>query len=723
MDEELHSIQNILLKNKIDISINDIRTLKYLYKTDVEILNKASQFTIENKIKNWYGGSTKLSNMDEFRTAALHFKEFGVYTKERRNTHPNSLYVKFWKEEAQRCIKGYHIGRDYISGYNYFYLNYSPMDRIIKGDDGNRKGTKVKTFPDVWDSDYYYYHFIEECERRGRDAVDLKARRKGYSYKHGSMATRNLVLIPFSKSYIFAADKQYLTSADGILNKAWQILYFIQENTEFRKGLLIDKVEHKRTGDKVYRNGLLVETGYLSDVIGISLKDDPDKARGISAKLMLFEEAGSFEKLIDAWNITEESIKQDDVVYGTRIAYGTGGQEGKGFDGLKDLYYKPISHHILGIPNVWTKNAEQQIVGWFHPAYVSVQGKYDKDGNSDMQGAISDIMVEREKWRADNLSSNEVLKKKAERPITPEEAVLRTEGSPFPVTQLKDRLIELEGAEYKGIQSIGHFVMHETGRVAWVNDMSDSYTPVETLKYDESNRRGAVVIHHHPILRDIDNAIPEGRYIIGVDPIEFSREEVGDKYSLCSAVVIDCFTEQLVGEYHGRPDTEDEAYETIRRLAMYYKAKVNYENQLKGIFRHFEKKNSMDLLSLAPKNLMNKLDIKSEGNRQYGTTASPRINSYARGRIKDWLVRDCPDISKNDPDVLMITNLQRIRSKRILNELIEWHPDGNFDGVSALGMAMLLLDDMDVSNDYNIEKVSDLLNDSFWYTALGLRKR
>ena len=31
MDEELHSIQNILLENKIDISINDIRTLKYLY--------------------------------------------------------------------------------------------------------------------------------------------------------------------------------------------------------------------------------------------------------------------------------------------------------------------------------------------------------------------------------------------------------------------------------------------------------------------------------------------------------------------------------------------------------------------------------------------------------------------------------------------------------------------------------------------------------------------
>jgi hypothetical protein len=52
---------------------------------------------------------------------------------------------------------------DYISGYNYFYLNYCPIERIVYEDKMNKKGQMEKVrsrkidFPDFYDYDYYYF--------------------------------------------------------------------------------------------------------------------------------------------------------------------------------------------------------------------------------------------------------------------------------------------------------------------------------------------------------------------------------------------------------------------------------------------------------------------------------------------------------------------------------------------------------------------------------------
>jgi len=47
-----------------------------------------------------------LTNMDYFRPTALHFKEHGCYTKLKVNTHPQSEYMKWFKEEVRRCWEG-----------------------------------------------------------------------------------------------------------------------------------------------------------------------------------------------------------------------------------------------------------------------------------------------------------------------------------------------------------------------------------------------------------------------------------------------------------------------------------------------------------------------------------------------------------------------------------------------------------------------------------------
>lgn len=99
----------------------------------------------------------KITNTDKFRQAALFFKEHNCYTLAPRGT---TDYTQYWDQETERCINGYIApDGDSITGYHYFYLNYSP---IIKRTDtkytdrfGNvrTRRERVLDFPDFHQQD------------------------------------------------------------------------------------------------------------------------------------------------------------------------------------------------------------------------------------------------------------------------------------------------------------------------------------------------------------------------------------------------------------------------------------------------------------------------------------------------------------------------------------------------------------------------------------------
>lgn len=269
----------------------------------------------------------KIRNSDKFRSASLTFISTGQYC----SYPPGSTeYFQFWDEEKRRCLDGYTADDgDYITGYNYFYLNYCPIDRIVYEEVTDRFGKtkqvrrKKLFFPDFYDYDYYFFQGVQDAEDFGKHMCVLKSRRKGYSFKCGSMCCRNYYFIPNSKSYVYVSNKQYLTE-DGILNKAWAYLDFIDKNTAWgKKRQVFDQMMHKRASFLVSDEfGNKIETGYKSEIIGVSLKDNPGSVRGKAGKLILFEEAGSFTELAAAWQVARPSVEQDGIAYGLMLAFG-----------------------------------------------------------------------------------------------------------------------------------------------------------------------------------------------------------------------------------------------------------------------------------------------------------------------------------------------------------------------------------------------------------------
>lgn len=648
----------------------------------------------------------KLRDFEEFTTARQHFETFGVYTKYPVNRHGHSKFIQFWKEEKRRCLEGYNIGRDWIPGYYYFYLNYTQIEKVVYTKDklkAIRQGKKVKArrieaFPDVWDYDYYWFHYLEEAENGseqaiafgftdkiiegGQHASQLKSRGKGASYKGASMLNRNFFLIPNSKSYVIAHESGYLEGGDGILARAYNHKQFINNNTAWWKhSHEKNKVMHYKAS-KIIKNplGQELKLGYKSEVIGISLKGDVGRARGKRGKLILWEESGNFPGLTEAWKIAIESIEQDAAVYGLMVAFGTSGSEQKSFTNLKNMFLKPDAYNIKSIPNVWSEKVRNSKVGFFFPAWANINGFMDKDGNTDTWKANKIEISKLETLRLNRADPNVVIQHKMERPRRPEDALQKKGYNAFPVRELRDRLADLEtNTTLFNSRYVGRMKVRE-GKAVFEED--PNVIPIDSFPHDvNDDNTGAIVIWDKPIIR---GGIPiSNLYIAGGDPYDHDKSTT---MSLGSTFILNRATGQLVAEYTGRPDRAEENWEQTRLLLLYYNARINHENALIGFRNYLERKGSEFLMVETPE-VIQSLHKHSKNVRPYGTPATPKINIHARTRIAEWLK------SKTGADN-ETTYAQSLESVPLIQELIDWDPDGNYDRISALGMLMILYEDV-----------------------------
>lgn len=463
----------------------------------------------------------QIKNSDKFRQSALTFIKTGKYCNFPDNT---SEYFKFWDQEKDRSLYGYTTDDgDYISGYNYFYLNYCPIQRIIYKEKQNPDGTTkiVKTretqFPDFYDYDYYFFQAVNDAEEDGKHLCALKSRRKGYSYKNAAMACRNYYLIPNSKTYIYASNKQYLTE-DGILTKAWDYMDFIDKNTAWGKKRSVNTQMRKRAGFFAKDDyGNQVELGYKSEIIGVTLKDNPDVVRGKAGKLIIFEEAGSFSELGAAWQIARPSVEQDGVAFGTMIAFGTGGDEGSHFETLKDMFYNPDGYNCLGFNNIWDETPSDKKCGFFIPQYTNMDFRdekgnrlyMDNDGNTLKKKSVQFILDERRKVVENATNSVAVDRYVAEHCITPQEACLEFGGNIFPKKELQEQLARIRTNKHlSNHKQVGDLVWEPNGSLKWIIKKTGDITHYPLKKNDDPT--GSIVIWEHPV-----KDAPNGLYVMG----------------------------------------------------------------------------------------------------------------------------------------------------------------------------------------------------------------
>ena len=637
----------------------------------------------------------KLHNTDKFRQAAIFFEKHGCYTLAPRGT---TDYKKYWDQETERCLNGYTApDGEGITGYNYFYLNYSPIFKLVETEYTDRNGDirkrreRVLQFPSFWDYDYYYFCAIEEAEQQGKHMAVLKSRQRGYSFKGASMLVRNYMLIPGSKNFAVASEQKFLVG-DGLLTKAWQIMDFLDKHTEWAKQRLVSTRMERVSGYKVTDEfGKQTEQGYLSSIVGITLKNDPERIRGTRGKLVLWEEGGKFPDLLDAWRIEQPSVETDDgVAFGLMIAFGTGGTIGASFEGLKELFYKPNANNVLAFPNIWDDGRENTECGFFVPAYSNLesfdddgnQRFMDKDGNSLKELAIQNLIDQRNKIKDGGASQQSIDRFISERPMKPAEAVLELGKNIFPRKLLMDQLTRIR--TNKKLQSMKHIVDLEwdgNGQVKATEKPSGDITNYPLKKGDKPH--GSVVIWEYPVKDP-----PLGLYIGGCDPYDHDdsfTNSLGSTFIFKRVRAGEAWTDVIVAEYSGRPDTAEEYYENVRKLLMFYNARLLFENERKGIYPYFTNKHCDYLLADQPDKIISEVFKDSKVQRRKGCHMTKQIRAYGEGLILEWLL---DEFEEGHP------NVERVYSEPLIEELIENDGVRNVDRVIAMCMVMIYREEL-----------------------------
>lgn len=511
------------------------------------------------------------------------------------------------------------------------------------------------------------------------------------SFKGGSMLVRNYMLIPGSKNFAIASEQKFLIG-DGLLTKAWQIMDFLDKHTAWAKQRLVSTRMERTSGYKITDEfGKQTEQGYLSSITGITLKNDPERVRGTRAKLVLWEEGGKFPSLLDAWRIEQPSVETDDgKAFGLMIAFGTGGTEGASFEGLKELFYKPKSYNVLSFPNIWDEGRENTECAFFVPAYSNLESfdddgnqvYMDKDGNSYKEKAIENLIDQRNKVKDGGASQQSIDRFISERPIKPAEAVLELGKNIFPRKLLMDQLTRIR--TNKKLQSMKHIVDLEwdgNGQVKATEKKSGDITNYPLKKGDKPH--GSVVIWEYPVKDP-----PLGLYIGGCDPYDHDdsfTNSLGSTFIFKRVRAGEAWTDVIVAEYSGRPDTAEEYYENVRKLLMFYNARLLFENERKGIYPYFTNKHCDYLLADQPDKIISEVFKDSKVQRRKGCHMTKQIRAYGEGLILEWLL---DEYEQGHP------NVERVYSEPLIEELIENDGVRNVDRVIALCMVMIYREEL-----------------------------
>lgn len=552
-----------------------------------------------------------------------------------------------------------------------------------------------------------------------------------------AMITRRFVLCEFPEQvkegkvqcYVTAADRGKLMNPNQILTVFVDNIDFLAKNTQFASARLkssnqemIWKMGYKKSGSDI-------EYGSGNTVTGVITGVNQDKMNGSRGVLYIVEEAGIFKDLLGMYNMVRPSLEEGEDVFGEVITYGTAGDDQSDFTAFAEMFYSPDGYNLEALENVFDKEGQgRKQCCMFYPAYMNYDAScIDKDGNSDITKALLSLLSDRYKVKYGSTDINTITKRISQYPITPQEAIIKGHGNMFPVTELNNRLNQIDNNpnEYDDVW-VGELIQTNGkggngGKYEYngVKFQPIGGLPIRDFPTKDNKVEGALEIYEHP-QKGSDGRIPFDRYGVSLDP--YDDDESGTM-SLGSMFIMDFWTDRIVAEYTGRLPFANSLYELVRQACLYYNCKCMYENNLKGIYSYFSQCNCLHLLADTPEYLKDKQLISGigTGNKSKGVRATTPIIKFGFRLIRDWLLKPVTKIEKdaegNDVEVTL-ANLYNIRCRALLKELIQWNPYGNYDRVMSLVQLMLYREEKMIMYHGDVKKhdykPTGMAADDYW---------
>ena len=449
----------------------------------------------------------------------------------------------------------------------------------------------------------------------------------------------------------------------------------------------------KSITNRIQEKGGRAWIGTGNEIWHVSYKDNASAGVGERARRMVVEEAGLLSNFLEVHAENTGSQKRE-VKTGYTVYIGTGGNVEK-IKGIREAFYNPLGFDAVGFKDVYSNKPGQ--IGLFIPAYYRSNDYKDENGNTDYVKAFEDEMMIREEKRKSGSKAYEGYA--ISYPIVPAEMFLQSSGNIFPTDKLESRLTDLETGLWEKLAKPGElvYVNKERTKVTWIPKSLENVSVIkrwgDEKNMTEEELKGTIIIYEHPVENRPSLKYVDYLYVVTYDSV---KDDEGGTSLACVQVWKFWDFENpekvqfnLVAEWLGRHigmDGLEKDHDIAFKLASYYNAPILPEINLKDIIRYGRMSRRYYYFLPRPEMALSGMQIKQKKEYAVGVYISPGMKPDLEKYLFDALhtvVNFDHEINEEEEVYNEVKMVDLIPSMRLIEELLYYNRDENFDSVSA----------------------------------------
>jgi len=598
-------------------------------------------------------------------------------------------YKPFFDFHRELCLNGAMMNGVYINPFLYWHLNvwHTEVDVI---DERGRISQKYAN-PLLRDNEWLVTSEIDRAQQEKKGLVILGIRRFAKSVLEASYIGWGATFDENSQNVIAglnAPDIKLITDKlDKGLNflpEAWR-WQRVEDNWKNQVTLGIKT----KSGERIPFSQILIRN--------LDEGNNEEAIAGTKPRKLIIDEIGKGNFLRGF----QAAVPGFTTPYGwgcSPILTGTGGDM-KRFMDAKSLMFDADNFNFLTYSN---EKDERRVHGLFISYKYRMEAKEESTlgefleqpkgsdlhnikmlvSNEDKAKEITEGNLERLKKAGDRVA---YLKEKMYYPLEVDDIFLNEDTNIFDIEAAKRQKGRLLNQGRTGTPVI---LFHDGEKIS--HEFTDKQ-PITNFPLKNSDLKDApVVIYEFPV----ENP-PYGLYVAGVDP--YRQGQAAYSTSLGSVYIYkrmhditgEKYQDMFVASYCARPDKKETWEEQARFLIKYYNARTLCENDDISFIEYMKAKGDAHYLEKQPdwlKEVVPGTTVK----REYGVhRSSEKIRDYLHNCLKKYMEEVVYTEKDEDGNVIKeVIGVSKIFDPVLLEEIIQYNDQGNFDRIIAAELAI-----------------------------------
>jgi len=598
-------------------------------------------------------------------------------------------YKAFFEFHKKLCLDGFMMDGVFINPFLYWHLNLWHTEVDVMDDRGRIYQQYAN--PSLRDNEWLVTNEIDRAHAEKRGLVILGIRRFAKSVLEASYIAWGATFDENSQNVIAGLNAPDIKLITDKLDKGLNFLpeYFIWQRVEDNWKNQVTLGIKTKGGERIPFSQILIRN--------LDEGNNEEAIAGTKPRKLIIDEIGkgSFLRGLQA------AVPGFTTPFGwgcSPILTGTGGDM-KRFMDAKSLMFDVDNYnfltynndedtrrvHGLFISNKYRMEAkEASTLG----SYLNVSSTSDLHNvqmlvsNEEKANQITNDNLERLKKAGDRVA---FLKEKMYYPQKVDDIFLNEDTNIFDIEAAKRQKVRLLQNERTGTPII---LFNDEGKIG--HEFTDRM-PITNFPLKSTDAKDApIVIYEFPI----ENP-PYGLYVAGVDPYRQGQAKYSTSlgsvyiYKRMHDLTGEKYQDMFVASYCARPDKKETWEEQARLLIKYYNARALCENDDISFIEYMKSKGDAHYLEKQPQWLLEVIP-NTTVKREYGIHRSAqKIIDYLHTCLKRYM-EDVIYSEKDDEGNVTkeIAGVSKIFDPMLLEEIIQYNEEGNFDRIVAAELAI-----------------------------------